>query len=122
MSGTVNPHGLATTVVFQYGLDLSQRGPGSSTTLYDQSTAPQQVGSGTSNQSVSANLTNLIAGGVYHVRMVATNSAGTTNGPDQTFTTPKAARAATSRARPDPERRARQRQDVHPDQREVRAR
>ena len=91
MSGTVNPHGLATTVVFQYGLDLSQRGPGSSTTLYDQSTAPQQVGSGTSNQAVSANLTNLIAGGLYHVRMVATNSAGTTNGPDQTFTTPKAA-------------------------------
>jgi hypothetical protein len=40
---------------------------------------------------VSANLTNLIAGGLYHVRMVATNSAGTTNGPDQTFTTPKAA-------------------------------
>jgi len=91
VSGAVNPNGLATTVVFQYGLDLSQRGPGSSTTLYDQSTAPQQVGSGTSSQSVSANLTNLIAGGVYHVRMVATNSAGTTNGPDQTFTTPKAA-------------------------------
>ena len=91
VSGTVNPHGLATTVVFQYGLDLSQRGPGSSTTLYDQSTAPQQVGSSTSNQAVSANLTNLIAGGLYHVRMVATNSAGTTNGPDQTFTTPKAA-------------------------------
>jgi hypothetical protein len=91
VSGAVNPHGLATTVVFQYGLDLSQRGPGSSTTLYDQSTAAQQVGSGTSNQAVSANLTNLIAGGLYHVRMVATNSAGTTNGPDQTFTTPKAA-------------------------------
>ncbi|MGZ4343932.1 MAG: hypothetical protein ACXVHX_19315 [Solirubrobacteraceae bacterium] len=91
VAGTVNPHGLATTVVFQYGLDLSQRGPGSSTTLYDQSTAPQQVGSGTSNQAVSANLTNLIAGGLYHVRIVATNSAGTTNGPDQTFTTPKAA-------------------------------
>ncbi|MGZ4223775.1 MAG: hypothetical protein ACXVSU_22275 [Solirubrobacteraceae bacterium] len=90
VAGTVNPHGLATTVVFQYGLDLSQRGPGSSTTLYDQSTAPQQVGSGTSNQAVSANLTNLIAGGLYHVRIVATNSAGTTNGPDQTFTTPKA--------------------------------
>ena len=91
VSGAVNPHGLATTVVFQYGLDLSQRGPGSSITLYDQSTAPQQVGSGTGNQSLSANLTNLIAGGLYHVRMVATNSAGTTNGPDQTFTTPKAA-------------------------------
>jgi hypothetical protein len=91
VSGSVNPKGQATTVVFQYGLDLSQRGPGSSTTLYDQSTAPQQVGSGTSNQTVSATLTNLIAGGLYHVRMVATNAAGTTNGPDQTFTTPKAA-------------------------------
>jgi hypothetical protein len=91
VSGTVNPQGLATTVVFQYGLDLSQRGPGSSTTLYDQSTAPQQIGAGTSNQPVSANLTNLIPGALYHVRMVATNSLGTTPGPDQTFSTPRAA-------------------------------
>jgi hypothetical protein len=87
VSGTVNPENLATTVVFQYGLDPSLRGPGSSTALYDQSTAPQQVGSDSSNHAVTATLTNLVPGALYHVRVVATNSAGTTNGPDQTFTT-----------------------------------
>jgi IPT/TIG domain len=92
VSGTVNPHGLATTVVFQYGLDPSLRGPGSSTLLYDQSTTPQQVGAGSTNQPVTASLTGLLPGALYHVRMVATNSAGTTNGPDQTFTTAAAAK------------------------------
>ena len=47
MSGSVNPESLATTAFFQYGLDLSHRGPGASTTLYDQSTPAQQVGADT---------------------------------------------------------------------------
>jgi hypothetical protein len=33
----------------------------------------------------------LVTNALYHVRLVATNSAGTTFGPDVTFTTPKAA-------------------------------
>jgi hypothetical protein len=40
---------------------------------------------------VSASLTGLIPGGRYHVRLVASNSAGTTFGPDQTFTAAAAA-------------------------------
>jgi hypothetical protein len=36
---------------------------------------------------VTASLTGLIAGGLYHIRLVATNAAGTTFGADHTFTT-----------------------------------
>ena len=91
LAGSVNPEGAATQAFFQYGLDLSQRGPGASTTLYDQQTPPQQVGSDAAAHTVTASLTGLIPGGLYHVRLVATNSAGTTFGPDQTFTTAQAA-------------------------------
>ena len=40
---------------------------------------------------VTASLTGLIPGALYHVRLVATNGAGTTFGQDQTFTTAAAA-------------------------------
>jgi len=87
VSGAVNPQGVQTQAFFQYGIDLSQRGPGASTTLYDQQTPAQQVGSDTATHNITAPLTGLIPGALYHVRLVATNSAGTTFGPDQTFTT-----------------------------------
>ncbi|HET6866414.1 MAG TPA: IPT/TIG domain-containing protein, partial [Solirubrobacteraceae bacterium] len=90
VGGTVNPENLTTTAYFQYGLDPSFRGPGASTNLYDQSTAPQQLAAGSTAQPVSAALTGLIPGALYHVRLVATNSAGTTFGADQTFTTAQA--------------------------------
>jgi hypothetical protein len=90
-SGSVNPNGLATTAFFQYGLDLSQRGPGASTTLYDQSTPPQPVGADSTSHTVTASLTGLIPGALYHVRLVATNGAGTTFGQDQAFTAAQAA-------------------------------
>jgi hypothetical protein len=86
-SGTVNPEGIATQAFFQYGLDLSQRGPGADTTLYDQSTPVQQIGSDTAEHTITASLTGLIPGALYHVRLVAINAAGTTFGPDQAFTT-----------------------------------
>ena len=91
LSGSVNPEGTSTQAYFQYGLDLNERGPGASTTLYDESTAPQPVGSDSSDHPVSVPLTGLVPGALYHVRLVAVNSAGTTFGPDQTFTTPQAA-------------------------------
>jgi hypothetical protein len=91
VAGTVNPESLATTVFFEYGLDPSFRGPGGSTTLYDQSTPTQQIAAVAAPQPVSASLTGLVPGALYHVRLVATNSAGTTLGPDQTFTTAQAA-------------------------------
>ena len=90
VSGTVNPESLATTAFFQYGLDPSDRGPGASTTLYDQSTPVQTVGADSASHTVSASLTGLVPGALYHVRLVATNSDGTTFGTDATFTTPQA--------------------------------
>jgi hypothetical protein len=39
---------------------------------------------------VSESVSELVPNAIYHLRLVATNSAGTTFGPDVTFTTPKA--------------------------------
>jgi trimeric autotransporter adhesin len=76
LNGTVDPHGLTTSVHFQYG----------TTTSYGLTTAPQSQ-SGNTYRSVSANISSLSASTVYHFRIVATNSAGTTFGGDRTFTT-----------------------------------
>ena len=91
VAGSVNPEGILTQAFFEYGIDLSQRGPGAPTTLYDQQTPPQQVGSDIAAHAVTAPLTGLVPGALYHVRLVATNAAGTTFGQDQTFTTAQAA-------------------------------
>ncbi len=90
LTGSVNPEGTPTEAFYQYGLDLSERGPGAPTTLYNQSTSPQPVGADANSHIVSAPLTGLLPGAVYHVRLVAINNAGTTYGADQTFTTPAA--------------------------------
>jgi len=89
LNGTVNPNGDSTTVVFEYGLTA---GYGS------EATATQSPVSGTTNQSVSADLTGLVPGATYHFRVKATNSAGTNNGDDQTFTTDIAIPATTTYA------------------------
>ncbi len=90
LSGAVDPEGTPTEAFFQYGLDPSERGPGAPRTLYDESTAPQPVGSDSSDHAVSVPLSGLLPGALYHARLVAVNSAGTTYGADQTFTTPAA--------------------------------
>jgi hypothetical protein len=54
---------------------------------YGQSTPQQQIGSDFANHPVTASVSGLVPNAVYHARLVATNSAGTTYGPDQTFTT-----------------------------------
>ncbi len=76
LTGTVNPNGSSTSVVFQYG---------TSTSYGNQATATQSPVTGSSAVSVSALLTGLSSGTTYHYRVVATNSAGTSNGSDQTF-------------------------------------
>jgi sugar lactone lactonase YvrE len=76
LNGSVDPHGLSTSVHFQYG----------TTTSYGLTTAPQSK-SGNTYQSVSANIRGLAASTTYHFRMVATNSGGTRYGSDMTFTT-----------------------------------
>jgi hypothetical protein len=84
-SGAVNPEGLPTTAHFEYGLDPGLRA--SAGPLYDQRTTDQTVGSDFASHALIANVSGLIPNAVYHVRLVATNSAGVTVGPDQTFKT-----------------------------------
>jgi outer membrane protein assembly factor BamB len=76
LNGAVDPHGLTTTVYFQYG----------TTTSYGFTTAPQSH-SGNTYLNVSANISSLTANTTYHFRVVASNSAGTRFGNDRTFTT-----------------------------------
>jgi phosphodiesterase/alkaline phosphatase D-like protein len=77
LNGTVDPHGLATSVYFQYG----------TTTSYG-STTPSQSKTGDTYQTASANVSGLSGSTTYHCRIVATNSDGSVNGSDRTFTTP----------------------------------
>jgi hypothetical protein len=77
LNGTVNPVGTATSYYFEYGPTAS----------YGTKTSAKEAGSGTSNVSVSQNLTGLNAGATYHFRVVATSDAGTTNGEDRNVTT-----------------------------------
>jgi outer membrane protein assembly factor BamB len=74
LRGTVDPHGLTTSVHFEYGI----------TTSYGHTTA-SQTKTGDTYQNVSAGITGLTAGTVYHFRIVGTNSAGTRYGLDRTF-------------------------------------
>lgn len=76
LNGSVNPGGLTTSVHFQYG----------PTTSYG-STTPVQTHTGNTYLNISANISGLLASHVYHFRIVATNSAGTTFGGDRTLTT-----------------------------------
>ena len=77
LNGSVNPNGLSTTYYFEYG----------TTTNYGSTTTSTDAGTGTTAISVSADLTGLSEGTTYHFRLVATNSVGTSNGDDKTFTT-----------------------------------
>ena len=76
LNGSVNPHGLTTSVYFQYG----------TTNSYGLTTAPHSH-TGNTSQDVSANISGLTASTTYHFRIVTTNSAGTRYGSDRTFTT-----------------------------------
>jgi hypothetical protein len=75
--GDVNPEGLDTRYHFEYGPQGAE---------YAASTPEQDAGSGTSALPVGATVTNLEPDVPYHFRVVATNSAGTSYGGDQTFT------------------------------------
>jgi DNA-binding beta-propeller fold protein YncE len=84
-TGSVNPSGLPTTASFEYGLDPKYTGGGPVT--YTQSTPAQSVGSDFATHIVTASVSGLVPNATYHVRLVATNSAGTTFGPDVVFNT-----------------------------------
>ncbi len=70
---------------------------------------------------MTASVSGLVPNALYHVRLVATNSAGTTFGPDVTFTTARAATARLAGARQDVQRLARQRRGAGQGQRRVRS-
>ena len=76
LNALLDPHGLTTSVHFQYGPTAS----------YGLTTGPRNL-TGNTYRNVSANISNLIASTTYHFRIVATNSAGTKLGGDRTFTT-----------------------------------
>ena len=78
LSGVVNPSGLATTAVFEYGL----------TTAYG-STAAVTLSptNGSVHQQVSVVLSGLAAETTYHYRLVASNSSNPAPGMDKSFTT-----------------------------------
>jgi hypothetical protein len=87
LSGSVNPNGLTTTAHFEYGLDPKYLGGGP--LVYTSVTPDQPVGSDFSLHNVFANVSGLVPNALYHVRLVASNAAGTVVGPDMTFMTPQ---------------------------------
>jgi hypothetical protein len=76
LHGSLDPHGL-TTVYFQWG----------PTTSYGHTTATQSK-TGNTSLPITTNISGLTTHHTYHFRTVATNSAGTRTGSDQTFSTP----------------------------------
>jgi len=77
LNGSLDPHGLPTTVSFRWG----------TTTNYGHTT-PIQSQTGNTYRNIAANISGLSTHTTYHFRIVATNSAGTRLGSDRTFTTP----------------------------------
>ena len=84
LQAQVNPSGLPTTYHFEWGTDASY---GTRIPVDDELFA----GAGTEPVKVTANLSGLQPVAGYHFRVLATNSLGTTEGPDQPFETLNAA-------------------------------
>src|SRR5207237_10269635 len=76
LNGSLNPHGLTTTVYFQWG----------TTTSYGHTT-PMRTQTGNTYRNVTANISGLTSNTTYHIRIVATNSTGTRRRRDTTFGT-----------------------------------
>ena len=77
LRGRVNPQGCSTSYRFQYGL----------TTAYGKQTTLHSAGLGERYVSEAATVTGLAPDTTYHYRIIATNSGGTTDAQDGTFTT-----------------------------------
>lgn len=77
VSSAVTPNSETTSYSFEWG----------TTTDYGQSTANTSAGDGATAQPVGTQLSGLSPGTTYHVRLTATNDAGTSYGPDMSFQT-----------------------------------
>jgi hypothetical protein len=90
-TAVVNPAGLATTAYFEYGLDPSEVESADeahvASTVYDERTPAQQVGSDHANHTVTATVSGLQSDARYDYRLVTVNSKGTKDGPNVAFTT-----------------------------------
>lgn len=77
LTATVNPNGERTSYAFSIG----------PTTAYGETTATRSAGAGAKPAAVTATVTGLTPGTVYHYRISALNRSGATSGADRTFTT-----------------------------------
>ncbi len=85
IDGEVNPEGLPATYTVQYG----------TSTAYGSSTPPAEIAPFTSMQGTITALNGLQPATTYHLRIAASTQAGTTYGPDNTFTTTGAPQTST---------------------------
>ena len=92
IDGSIDPNGSATTYVFNFG----------TTTAYGSTTTTGSAGGGTALVTVSATLTGLTPGTVYHADLVVTNSAGTVTSGDLRFTTATSSTTTTPGPPPPP--------------------
>jgi hypothetical protein len=77
IKGSVNPHGVPTAWFFRYGTSAA----------YGLRTPTADAGAGTKSVAVAAPVAGLRPNTVYHYRLVAFSTAGTTRGADRTFKT-----------------------------------
>ena len=77
LTGTLAPNGVPTEYHFEYG----------PTAAYGDTTPSVSAGAGPGAVSAAASLAGLNPFTTYHFRLVASNTAGVTKGPDATFTT-----------------------------------
>jgi len=80
----INPNTLETTYYFEYGTESCAQIPNPCAVV---PVGGGEVGSGHEPLPVSLTIDGLSSGVIYHFRVIAKNSLGTTIGPDRTFTT-----------------------------------
>src|SRR5262249_23037506 len=96
LKASIVPLGFTTTCHFQFvgSADFAASGYTNATTT---PCTPASLGSSFDYQQASALVSGLTVGAFYHFRVVATNSAGTTTGADQTLQAGPGARTPLSR-------------------------
>ena len=85
LNGTATPNGCPFTYVFEYGPGVPSAG---AAPTYPDATSPRTVRTSPSARTVSMGVTGLDPNTTYHFRLVVTTGAGTSDGDDETFTTP----------------------------------
>jgi hypothetical protein len=89
LSSTIDPHGLPTTVHFEYSWAGAVGGASAAAISYQSRTPEEPVGSDFTDHPITALVKGLLPNSRYHLRAVARNAKGVTLGVDATFTTPK---------------------------------